>query len=187
MATGVLLAVVLVALGVAARPGNSIPKASAAQADYFLKIEGIDGESSDAQHPNTIQIESWSFGESNAGITRGSGGGAGKASFSDISFTSSISKATPKLMLAVANGKRFPKATLMVRKAGSDQQDYYKVTLSNVMVSSYANSGSGTSLPTDQFSLNFTKIEFEYKPQTAAGTAASSVKAGWDLKMNKGI
>lgn len=184
--TGMILAITLVSWGATGRSGNYVPKAQAASVDYFLKIEGIDGESQDSQHPSAIQIESWSWGESNAGISHGSGGGAGKVSFQDFSFTSSVSKATPKLMLAAANGKRFPRATLTVRKAGGDQQDYYKVTLLNVMVSSYGNSGSGTNIPTDQFSLNFTKIEFEYKTQKADGTLDAPIKASWDLKTNKG-
>jgi type VI secretion system secreted protein Hcp len=40
-------------------------------------------------------------------------------------------------------------------------------------------------MPVDQISLNFAKIEQEYKEQKADGTLAGSVKAGWDLKQNK--
>ena len=36
--------------------------ARAAQADYFLKIPGVDGESTDAGHKNEIEILSWSWG-----------------------------------------------------------------------------------------------------------------------------
>ena len=159
--------------------------ASAASVDYFLKIEGIDGESTDSMHPGAIEVDSFSWGVSNMGTGgHGGGGGSGKASFQDIHFTSKVSKASPKLMLATATGEHIRQAVLFVRKAGTNQQDYYVVKFEDVLVSSYQSSGGGSSgdTPTDQFSLNFTKIEFEYKPQKADGTLDAPVKAGYDLK-----
>ena len=42
--------------------------------DFFLKIDGIEGESQDKTHKNEIQLESWSWGQSNTG-SMGAGGG----------------------------------------------------------------------------------------------------------------
>jgi type VI secretion system secreted protein Hcp len=42
-------------------------------------------------------------------------------------------------------------------------------------------------VPTDTISINFAKIEFEYKPQLPDGTLGSAVTAGWDLKKNKKV
>lgn len=168
------------------------PVASAAAVDYYLQIDGIDGESTDDQHRNQIEILSFSWGQSNPGITNqaygaGGGGGAGKATFQDIHFTASASKATPKLMLAAATGQHIKSAKLFVRKAGERQQDYYKIELQDVLVSSYQAGGQGGSVPTDSFSLNFTKIQFEYSPQSPDGTLGSPIKAGYDIKANKKI
>ncbi len=45
--------------------------------DYFLQIAGIDGESTDAKHKGWIDVESWSWGETNSGSAhRGAGAGA---------------------------------------------------------------------------------------------------------------
>ena len=38
-----------------------------AAVDYFLKIDGIDGESKDDKHKDEIDIESWSWGETQTG------------------------------------------------------------------------------------------------------------------------
>ena len=38
-----------------------------AAVDYFLKIDGIEGESADSKHPKEIQVLSFSFGESQSG------------------------------------------------------------------------------------------------------------------------
>ena len=159
-------------------------------ADYFLEIDGIKGETQDHKHKETIEIDSFSWGANNMGtFAGGGGGGAGKVSYSDLSFTTSANKASPKLMLSCATGAHIKKATLFVRKAGGKQEDYYTITMSDVLVSSYQSSGSagGDSLPMDSFSLNFAKIEYAYKPQKADGTLDAEVKVGYDLKKNEKV
>ena len=161
-----------------------------AAVDYFLKIDGIDGEAQDHKHPKEIELESWSWGETQSGShSAGGGGGAGKVSMNDIHFVQKINKASPKLMLACANGEHIKFATLTCRKAGKDQQEFLVIKFSDLLVSSYQTGGSGHSdiVPTDQVSLNFAKIEFEYKAQKADGTLDAGIKAGWDLKMNKKV
>jgi type VI secretion system secreted protein Hcp len=155
--------------------------------DYFLKIEGIEGESEDAKHKSEIDLESFSWGLTQSGsMAYGGGGGAGKASFQDFHFVMKVSKASPKLFLAAASGQHIPKATLTCRRAGTDQQEYLIVTMSDLLVSSFQAGGSGNSdvLPVDQISLNFAKIEVSYAPQDAKGSLGAPVKAGWNLKEN---
>lgn len=160
-----------------------------AAVDYFLKIDGIEGESTDSKHKGEIDIQSFSFGVANSGShAGGGGGGSGKASFQDLHFTTHVSKASPKLMLACATGEHIKKAVLTVRKAGKDQQEYMKVTLEDLLVSSYQDGGhEGSVFPSDQFALNFSKIEFDYKEQKADGTLGGSVKTGYDVKANKKV
>jgi len=161
-----------------------------AAVDYFLKIDGIKGESLDDKHKDEIQLESWSWGETNAGShAAGGGGGAGKVVMQDFHFTMQINKATPELMLACATGKHIKEALLTCRKAGTEQQEFLKIKFSDMLVSSYQTGGSGGGgvVPTEQISLNFSKIEYEYKPQKADGTLDGPVKAGYDLKANKKV
>jgi type VI secretion system secreted protein Hcp len=44
--------------------------------DYFLKLDGIPGESRDAQHKGEIDLESFSWGESHTTAAGGGDGGA---------------------------------------------------------------------------------------------------------------
>ena len=37
-----------------------------ATTDYFIKFDGIKGESTDAKHKDEIDVESWSWGETHA-------------------------------------------------------------------------------------------------------------------------
>jgi type VI secretion system secreted protein Hcp len=160
-----------------------------AAVDYFLKLNGIDGESSDDKHKNEIELESWSWGVTNSGTAHhATGAGAGKASFQDIHFTAKLNKASPKLMLACATGDHITEATLTCRKAGGDQQEYLTIKLNDVLVSSYQTGGSnGNIVPIDQFSLNFAKCEETYKQQDAEGAVGQPVKVGYNIAANKKV
>jgi len=125
---------------------------------------------------------SWSWGESQTGtMSAGGGGGSGKVHMQDFTFVMSVNKASPKLLLACANGEHIKNATMTARKAGKDQQDYLKIVFTDVLVSSFQTGGSGD-LPTDSISLNYTKIEYEYKEQNIDGTLKGPVKVHYDLK-----
>jgi type VI secretion system secreted protein Hcp len=156
--------------------------------DYFLKIDGIDGESTDSKHANEIEISSFSFGASNPTSFNSRGGGAssGKVSMQDFHFTMNVNKASPKLMLSCATGQHIKSATLTCRKAGEKQVDFLIYTFTDLLVSSYQTGGTnGGIVPTDQFSLSFSKIEVDYRPQNADGTLGTVVHAGWDLTANQ--
>ncbi len=161
-----------------------------AAVDYFLNLEGVPGESFDSKHKNEIDVESWSWGEQNAGTGHGGGGhGAGKVVMQDLHVVSKFQKSSPKLMLMCATGEHIKKATLTIRRAGKEQQEYFKIVMTDILVSSYQVGGSshGDVVPTDQYSLNFAKIEWDYKPQKQDGTLDSSVKAGYNIKENKAV
>lgn len=153
--------------------------------DFLLEIEGIKGESKDKAHKETIEVQSFSWGVQNTGsASSGSGMGAGKSHFNDLHVSAQVCKASPALAQACAKGTHIGKATLFVRKAGDKQEDYYQVLIEDVLISSYQSGGSDGSnaLPTDQFSLNFAKIEFKYAPQKEKGGLESFVPFKYDIK-----
>jgi len=154
--------------------------------DYYLEIDGVQGESKDASHTNQIEVLSFSWGESQAGtFGAGSGGTAGKVSMSDFSFTMQTNKATPPLLKACATGQHISKATLYCRKStGAKQDDYMIWTMQPVMVSSYQTGGSsGAEVPVDSISLNYGKLKIQYKIQTDdKGTLSEGGSFGWDLE-----
>jgi len=160
-----------------------------AAVDYFIRFDGIKGESADAKHKDEIDIESWSWGETNAGATRSGGGGgsAGKVAMQDFHFVMKLNKATPALMRACATGEHIKVATLTARKAGKGQLEYLTFKFQDVLVSSYQTGGTeqAADLPNDQVSFNFTKIEVEYKQQKPDGSLAPADRFGYDVKANK--
>ena len=166
-----LLALITAALTFATPPAQGA-------SDYLLEIDGIKGESTDTDHKDWIIIESFNWGVSN---TTTSGGGAGKVSFSDISFTAVISKACPQLLAACATGQHIPKAKLVMRKQGYNSREYMVIELENLVISSHS-VGSGTarpdpaaeSAPSESFSLNFTKIKVTYREANGTTTTGSA-------------
>ena len=154
--------------------------------NYFLKIDGIPGESLDSKHKDEIEVLSWSWGETNEPpATSGGGAGSGKVAMNDLHVSADLSRASPQLLLACASGKHVKSAILSGRKAGKAQAEFLTFSLSDVLVSGYQTGGSVAEAPLDSISLNFSKIEVSYKAQTAKGTLAPAVRAGWDVKANK--
>jgi type VI protein secretion system component Hcp len=72
----------------------------------------------------------------------GGGGGAGKASFHDFTFTHPVDKASPLLMKARATGEHIKDATITLRKLGKGQQEYLVIKMTDVLVTSVSTSVS---------------------------------------------
>lgn len=156
-------------------------------ADYFLKIDGIPGESLDSKHKDEIHLESWSWSEAQTGASHaGGGGGSGKVSMQDFQFTMKVNKASPVLFLNCAQGTHIKKAELTCRKAGGKQEEYMKVYFTDLLVSSFRTGGSagGDGVPIESIAFNFSTIKYEYSPQKADGTLGSPIIHGYDIKTN---
>ena len=161
-----------------------------ANVDYFLKIEGVDGESTDDKHKGEIEIASWSMGATNAGsFSSGGGGGTGKVSMNNFNIVKKTDKASAKLFTACCTGEHLKQATLVCRKAGGEQQEFLTIILTSVLVSSYQTSGSSGSdvIPMEQVSMDFGKIEYKYKEQKPDGSLGGEAVGGWDVTTNKKV
>jgi type VI secretion system secreted protein Hcp len=157
-----------------------------AQEDFFLKIDGIDGESQDDKHKNEIQVSSFSIGVANSGAGGfGSGSGSAKAAVQDMHFTKVTDKSSPNLFIACCNGKHFSSATVTVRKAGEKPHEYLIYKLTEVLISSYQASGhGGGGIAQETLSLNFSKIEMTYTLQNADGSPGAKIQKTYDIQKN---
>jgi len=157
--------------------------ASAAALDYFLRIDTIKGESSDSKHKGEIDVLEWSWGVSNAGSGVG-GGGASRPVFSAFSWEQGVDSSFVPLFLGAANGTHFKSALLTVRRAGKEQQEFFKMTLGDVLITDLE-SHAGSDGVAVSAAMSYGKIEMVYKPQNADGTLGSEVKGGWNIRENK--
>ena len=159
----------------------------AGESDFFLKIDGVDGESQDDKHKKEIQIKSFSMGVTNAhSASANTGSGVGKAHFHDIAITKQVDGSTPNIMINCATGKHHKTAVITARSAGEKPHEYLKINLEEVFISGYQlHATDNGKLPTEHFTLSYSTIEQEHKVQTAQGTAGAANKKKFDLKKHK--
>jgi type VI secretion system secreted protein Hcp len=153
--------------------------------DVFLKLGDIHGESKDTTHKGDIDVLSWSWGVSQTGsMSFGGGGGAGKANFSDLSFMHGLDKASPVLMKACATGEHIKEGTLVSRKVGKGPQEYLIIKMNDILITSIQPSGSSEH-PMESVSMQFGKVDLEYKPQKEDGSLDAGIHFKYDIKGNK--
>jgi len=168
--------------------------------DYFLKIEGIEGESTAEGHKGEIDVESFDWGESrrlylNPGDERNS-----PLEVKNFHFTAFVSKASTKLMTACATVQKFEKAIFTLHKAGGKKEEYMKFTFYDVRIASYDIGGPATEtsrpekigheigenpVPLDRVVLNFAEIEVDYREQKSTGNVGPAGKFKYNLKRGK--
>ena len=135
----------------------------------FIKIEGIEGASLIKGHKGEIDVLAFSWGISNSSTAGGGGGAGGNAQVSDFSFSKELAKDSPELFVSVCKGDHHDQAVLTVEGVASDpkglSKSFYKVTFGDVLISSVSLGGSENSVPQENVTLNFAKVEIEYRDQ----------------------
>ena len=157
--------------------------------DAFIKIDGIEGESTDDKHQGWIEIQSFGSGHSQTvSKTASSVGGASaeRADFHDFYFEKLLDKATPRLALASADGTHIDKITVELCRAGTDKLKYMEFTMTNCIISEYLITGDGEdNFPLETIGVNYGKIQWAYTQQRrTGGVAAGNIATGWDLQRN---
>jgi type VI secretion system secreted protein Hcp len=130
-----------------------------------------------------IQLQSWSFGASNAGTFGiGSGGGSGKASIQDFHFTMHPSTATPDLFQHCCTGDHYKAAFVIAKKTGGVKPIHYlRYFFRDVIISSYQTGGSGgNDSPTDSISFNFAAMTLSFTSQNPDGSKGNTVDRMWN-------
>jgi type VI secretion system secreted protein Hcp len=157
-------------------------------ADIFAKLGDIKGESIDDKHKDEIEVLSYSWGVSNAGsMAYGTGGGEGKASFHDLSFTHKIDKSSPILMQACATGVHLKEGIITHRKAGKGQQEFLVIKMNDIIVTSVTHGSAGSDGHSENVSIAFAKVAVEYKPQKADGSLDAAIAFKYDIKALKEV
>lgn len=157
--------------------------------NLFIKIDGIMGESMDDRHKGEIDVLAWAWGVSMAGgMNIGGGAGAGKPNFSDLTFTHNVDKATPNLFKTCATGKHVKEVKLIARKAGEKQLEFLLITMGEVLITHVAPAGNvADGSMVESVSLQFARVDMEYKAQLPDGSADAGVHFTYDLRANKSV
>ena len=140
-----------------------------AQAALFLKITGpeIKGESTNDKHKDEIVVTS--FAQGFAATIGGVGGAsAGKPACAPIEITKQLDLATGPLISAVMKGTILQKSVFSFTANGDQPRDFYRVTLSNSLVSSVVQSADGDR-PGESVEFVPQQIKLEYFRQNDDG------------------
>lgn len=168
----------------------------------FLKLDGIDGESTAKGHKKEIDVFSYEQGIEQTVFHSGTGSASsvGKATFSPVRFRKNVDLASIPMLLACAQGKSIKDAVFTFTR-GASGFEFYKVTLHDVLITHIVErAGTGTQYPLtfgaleagaadggflDEVTFDYRQIRWEYKTQKPTGGSGTTVKGGWDVGANK--
>ena len=110
---------------------------------------------------------------------------AGRVVFTDMHFTKMSDLSTPALFSSCA-AANVHTATLRVgRTAAGAYLPMFTYTMTNAMISSIRTHADGDGrFPTDEFFINFSQIEIEYKQQGIDVVSPGNDSFGWNLSLN---
>jgi type VI secretion system secreted protein Hcp len=169
--------------------------------DLFLKLDGIDGESTTKGHEKEIEVVSYDQSIDSTVPTGGGGGsGAGKATFSGVRIRKLLDVASVPIALACASGVHIASARFTFRRP-SPALDFYVVTLEDVVVThtgqcattgnqsplgfeTLAKSPAGATL-LEEVTLHFAKIRWEYRQPGPKRGVLPPIAGGWDVQANR--
>ncbi len=155
--------------------------------DGFIKLDGIDGESTDDKHQGWIEICDCNMEIlQTVSTTASSAGGAAaeRANFSDLRFTKLLDKSSPQLALACAKGKHFDKVTIELCRAGSEKTKFMEIKMDDCLISAIA-MNAGVDFPSETIHLNYGKIRWTYTQQNRrGGMAMGNISTGWNRRKN---
>jgi len=154
------------------------PAGSDGRADAFLHVQTkragkIKGEGSTQGHTDDIEVRTWHWGVA-AGTAIGSGAVTARRQYKHLVITKGLDTASTGLLSALARNDVVSEAKLMLRKAGGEALDYYRMTLSDARVVGIDLDFDTFGFPTETVTFAFAKIDIEYKRQEHSGMSGGS-------------
>ncbi|OFX14193.1 MAG: type VI secretion effector protein (Hcp) [Alphaproteobacteria bacterium RIFOXYD12_FULL_60_8] len=150
--------------------------------------EDIPGESLMKGYEKQIELLSFSHGlsmqvtndQSNTVRT------SGKPNIMEMTITKYMDGASPKLYDYLLRGADIGQVIITTGRNDSGAVLPFMIyTMDEVLVSSISSSGGGGDKPVETLTLNFTRINWEYKQQKTDVSEAGAIAAVWDIKTNQ--
>lgn len=154
----------------------------------FIKIDGVDGDSTVKGFEKQIEVNSFSFSSSQptSPIRSNTSHTDGRPSLSLFNLTKGCDSATPPLLKKLWAGATIAKATFTAcRDEGAKLIAFMTVEMENVVVANYSVSGGG-GMPYENLALNYSKIIINYIPQNNAGGTDGNLPVSYDLATESG-
>lgn len=149
----------------------------------YLVIDGVEGPST--SKTGAIDILSFSWGVTQH-TTYGPGASgheakAGRADFSHLTIMKVVDKTSPLLFDHCASGDILKKAFILYDKpVGDKQDDYFRIYLEDVLITSVQVAGGSAEHPNESISFAYQKVEIGYKPEKDDGSLDAAIRKGHD-------
>lgn len=156
-------------------------------ADAFIKFKDINGSSTDKKHEKWVDVMSYSHSMHQP--TDPCSKNTARVSMGTFEFTKQMDLSTTGLMKACTAGTNIGEVIVELchssGKDGADKVPYMKIKLENVIVSGYNVNGGGEEWPTENISLAFSKITWDFAAQDVTGRHIGNTSASWNLATNQ--
>ena len=160
--------------------------------DFFIQIEGIDGESNEQNHQKWIEVIDFSHGAMQNVAIGKSHEVSGRGHLIPFSFTHVVDKATPKLQHYCMTGQKINKIEFQVcRSIGNNQIPTYELTMESVKISKAEISTVARKVEADtayqaieKVELIAGKITWKVTPIKPDNTKDGVVEASFDQTIN---
>ncbi|QDC10325.1 type VI secretion system tube protein Hcp [Oceanicola sp. D3] len=150
----------------------------------YMKMDGVEGECVVEGYEGWIDLLRMEFGGSQSTtLGTGRGGGAGKVSMDDLTFTKLCDKCSPGLVRKLCLGEHYDDVLIHVTKAtGGVPLPYFTIKLNHALVSHMEFGAAGKD---DQMvetgSLCYRQITVEYRIQNEDGTDMGTTMAQYNV------
>lgn len=156
----------------------------------FMNYEGIQGESSDKNHRNWIDVDDLHWGvkrniRSHASTRKDRE--SANAEVTDLTLTRRVDAATPNLFIEACCGKgKTLRLCLTKTGRGSGSDVFMEYTMYNALLSHYDVEACCQSdiRPTEQITISFTDLEVRYTPYDDDGNPLAPIAVEFDTSTN---
>jgi type VI secretion system secreted protein Hcp len=159
--------------------------------DIYVKFTGPDlkGESSDVDHKDWIEIESWSHEirqPKSATASTSGGHTAERCEHGDMVIVKSMDMTSPQIYEAASGGTTFAEVTIdFLRSDGDDKRvKYMEVKLKNVIFAKVSPTTTAEGAPVETLALKYAAVEWKYTKQQIAGGQGGITQGAWSLAKN---
>jgi type VI secretion system secreted protein Hcp len=163
------------------------PMASAS--DYFLKIDGVNGETTTGNTPGAIAVDGFEWGAENK-LTIGSasgGAGAGKATLNELTIEKPVDSTSPALFQMLGAGTKINGMELVARKVGpaGAAPIYMRYTFQLAFVTSQIQTGAAGDGIHEKLTFSYGAVKQTYvKPGATPTAPTTNVFGAWNQITN---
>jgi type VI secretion system secreted protein Hcp len=149
----------------------------------FLKIDGIDGSSTYSQQVGSVEVTGWSHvfvQPSQIARSAATKASAGRAKHHDLIVHKQIDKTTRDLLKKCWEGGQV--ATMTISSYNADVK-YLEILMKKVIITRYELLESpSTNIPMEQLTLNYSAVQYTYKPVDELGAIQGDLPVEHDLE-----